>query len=134
MELLGHLSLEVRGLRLKNLLLSKVKNLLTHDPQDVERILALLLGLLRMLSDFGDKVDPGGAPLKLDNTNERGVEFGQQKLLLLDLAVGEVEDHLHEAVPDRSLVRVFQPLPAALPKVNHRFHLPESLRPESGAR
>lgn len=94
----------MRGLRLEDLLLSKVKYFLAHDPQDVERILTFLLRLLSVLSDFGDKVDPGGAPLKLYNANECGVEFSQQKLLLLDLAVGEVENHLHETVSDCGLV------------------------------
>lgn len=114
LELLGHLGFQMLGLRLQNLLLSKVKNLFTHDSQDVESVLTLLLRLLGVAGDLRNEVDPGRTPFKLNDADQCSIQFSQQKLVLLRLIVREVQHHLHQTVPDRILVRVLKSLPPSL--------------------
>ena len=81
---------------MENLVFAEVKDLFAHDAQDVERVLALGLTLLRVLTDVGDEALPGVAPFELDDGNEGCVEFGYEVGLIGYGRLWLVQNHLHE--------------------------------------
>lgn len=61
----------MRDLRLQNLVLAEVKDLLRHDAEDIECVFTLGLALLRVLANVGDETLPAVAPLEFDDGDER---------------------------------------------------------------
>ena len=108
LELGGERPFEVARLPSRDGLLAEVEDLLAEQLQDIQRVLALGLGLARSGADVADEVAPGRGPLLLDDGDERTVEFGNEvrRLLVRGLVLRQLQHEMNDARANSRLLLV----------------------------
>jgi len=69
-----------------------------------------------MLANFRYKISPARFPFKLNDWDQRRVEFGEEEGLVITALFRELKDHLDKTLPNCIFVAFVKNLPSRLSK------------------